>query len=127
MSDMKAELCKTCIHTNVCMRDKNIFGDIFIPGNPMFVDNKELFKKFEEWKADGFPCDEYLSAQKWVPCSERLPEESGLYLVTVPSDRISKVHSRYFNECGEGSFWSGNSLSKVVAWMPLPSPYKGGE
>ena len=58
---MKAELCKTCIHTDVCTRDKNIVGDVFVMGHPMFFDNKELHKKFKEWEAKGFPCDMYLA------------------------------------------------------------------
>ena len=57
---MKSELCKTCIHTKVCMKDKNLVGDIFVPGNPFFFDNKILFEKYEERKKAGFPCDDYL-------------------------------------------------------------------
>lgn len=57
---MKSELCKTCIHTKVCMKDKNLVGDVFVPGNPFFFDNKILFKKYEERKKAGFPCEDYL-------------------------------------------------------------------
>jgi len=58
--DLRSELCKTCIHTKVCMRDKNILGDVFVPGHPYFFDNEELYAKYEERKKAGFPCDEYL-------------------------------------------------------------------
>lgn len=71
--------------------------------------------------------DRMPSAQQWIPCSEKLPEKSGLYLVTTPFDRLEPVHSRYFNERGEYSFWSGHPMNEVVAWMPLPTPYKGGQ
>lgn len=57
-----AELCKSCVHTKVCMKDKNLVGDIFVPGNPMFFDNKELYKKYEERQKAGFPCDDFMSA-----------------------------------------------------------------
>ena len=68
------------------------------------------------------------SAQpRWIPCSERLPEKSGLYLVTMPFDRLMPVHSRYFNKRGEQSFWSGHPMNEVVAWMPLPTQWEGGQ
>jgi hypothetical protein len=67
------------------------------------------------------------SAQQWIPVTERLPEKSGLYLVTTPYDKLMPVHSRYFNKRGEQSFWSGHPMNEVVAWMPLPQPYKGGQ
>lgn len=60
---MKAELCKTCIHTNVCGRDKNIVGDVFVLAHPSFFDNSKRFKEFEEWESKGFPCDEYMEAK----------------------------------------------------------------
>lgn len=61
---MKAELCKSCIHTKVCWKDKNIVGDVFVPGNPMLVDNNELFSKFKEREKAGFPCEDYYPAPK---------------------------------------------------------------
>ena len=60
ISDMRSELCKTCIHTRVCSRDKNIVGDIFVSGNPYFFDNKKLYEEYLERKKNGFPCDEYI-------------------------------------------------------------------
>lgn len=59
----------------------------------------------------------------WIPVTERLPEKSGLYLVTAPYDKFMPVSSRYFNKRGEQSFWSGHPMDEVVAWMPLPEPY----
>ena len=53
--------CKDCVHTNVCMNDKNLVGDVFVPGNPMFFDNEELYRKYEERKKAGFPCEDFLS------------------------------------------------------------------
>lgn len=60
MKFIKSKLCESCIHTNVCMKDKNIVGDTFVPGNPMLFDNSELYKKYEERKKAGFPCDDYM-------------------------------------------------------------------
>ena len=57
---MKSEMCKKCIHTNVCFKDKNVCGDVFVPGNPMIFDNNELYRKYEERKKQEFPCNDYF-------------------------------------------------------------------
>ena len=54
---------------------------------------------------------------EWIPVSERLPEKDGQYLVTYDREDEIKVNISYFDRHG---FWVGN----VVAWMPLPEPYK---
>ena len=56
------------------------------------------------------------SAQQWIPCSERLPDTNGDYLVT---GRQGAVNKRGY----EDGYWYGNW--SVIAWMPLPKPYKG--
>lgn len=67
----KSELCKKCAHTKVCFKDKNLFGDLFVAGNPMIFDNKKLYEKFKERENRGFPCDDFLSIEerkvgKWI-------------------------------------------------------------
>jgi len=64
--------------------------------------------------------------QHWIPCSERLPEESGLYIVTNVGRWVEPVGTRYYNIRANGGFWSGHPGNKVLAWMPLPEKY-GGE
>lgn len=60
----------------------------------------------------------FPSAQPhWTPCSERLPEKNGDYLIT---GRQGAVNKRKY----EDGRWYGNWA--VIAWMPLPEPY-GGE
>ena len=58
--------------------------------------------------------------QWWIPCSVRLPNKDGLYLVTTSKGQI-QVHVFTHN---------GNSKEYWIrcnkAWMPLPEPY-GGE
>lgn len=51
---------------------------------------------------------------KWIPVSERLPEKDDLYLICFDDGEYDLV---YF--C-KGFF----SRSGVIAWMPLPDPYK---
>lgn len=54
----------------------------------------------------------------WIPCSERLPERSGYYLVTGRQGMVNKCLYR-------DGYWYGNCT--VIAWMPLPEPYEDGE
>lgn len=56
---MRAELCKTCIHTKVCFHDKNLVGDTFVYG---FSDAGDAWEKYTEWEKAGFPCDDYIPA-----------------------------------------------------------------
>ena len=54
--------------------------------------------------------------QQWIPCSERLPEEGGYYLTTT---MYQEVYCDY---------WNGDNYDRtemVIAWMPLPEPWKG--
>lgn len=54
----------------------------------------------------------------WIPVTERLPKESGLYQVTDMQGNVV----RYVFNANEGSveYWR----RCVKAWMTLPEPYK---
>ncbi len=69
--------------------------------------------------------DDAPTVTEWTPVSERLPSESGWYFVTVQGvERVSDM-VWYYHESHE---WNGVSdTQKVLAWMPLPEPYKGGD
>lgn len=61
----------------------------------------------------------------WIPCSERLPEESGHYLVQlsrkIPYENFAdRIVVLYDGE--EKAFLDYESL--IIAWQPLPEPYK---
>ena len=57
---------------------------------------------------------------RWIPVSERLPEEVGTYMTTVDYDKHGiGVGQRYYH--GKGLGWEDDC---VIAWMPLPEPYK---
>ena len=75
---------------------------------------------------------------KWIPCSERLPEESSRYLVTRGLKACNNLWNRVYivnysdlmGLCKEKIWWNGNAgkpdferYDDVVAWMPLPKPY----
>ena len=77
---------------------------------------------------DGSPT---VQAERWIPCSERLPKRDELVLVTYKTtDRIHLC--KYLDDGSENPWWSyiddccaWNNV--VLAWMPLPKPYKGGD
>ncbi len=62
------------------------------------------------------------SADRWIPCSERLPKENTEVLmslewgVDIGEYRNGEWHSEWINHYDDGN---------VLAWMPLPKPWKG--
>lgn len=59
--------------------------------------------------------------QRWIPCSERLPEEDACYLVTTSGTNNDIIDIAYYTE----GIW--HKASRIKAWMPLPEPYKEGK
>ena len=63
---------------------------------------------------------EQQSEQRWIPCSEWLPEEMGTYMTTIDyGEHGLATGQRYYY--GSGLQWNDEC---VIAWMPLPTPYK---
>ena len=77
--------------------------------------------------------------QQWIPCSERLPDRFGKMLVTfIPGTLWTYVIIANYSDLmgiAKPCFWIGNVgkndfaniTSQVVAWMPLPEPYREEE
>lgn len=73
---------------------------------------------------------ERLEQTMWIPVSERLPEKTGWYLITVKGykgdDRVCELCYRKLE-----NYWTGSDITRklldnneVTAWMPKPEPYK---
>lgn len=79
----------------------------------------------EELRAihDGIP----QRTERWIPVSERLPEDSELVLFSTKTDRV--FEGRYFDDDTKRQWYSFRDETfawdnVVTAWMPLPEPYK---
>ena len=69
-------------------------------------------------------CDFFDGGNKWIPVHERSPEKNGNYLVTYESSDGTAT-LRYEAVDHYGPDWLHKTRhNKVVAWMPLPEPYK---
>ena len=68
---------------------------------------------------------------RWIPVSERLPEENKTVMASVEGYGVYP-EARYTKEDGwEWAYESGadywEELDEVKAWMPLPKPYEPQE
>lgn len=75
---------------------------------------------------------EVLYSQRWIPVEERLPEKGMRVLVTcddgVVRISITGEESKITGNCIVNGFPIGinrqHEVFCVIAWMPLPEPYK---
>ena len=83
-------------------------------------------------EAEKFGTDTNVVSNGWIPCSERLPEEAFGCLVTVmdcePSTQTDLENILPYFVGYDGETWNdadGKEIPfEVIAWMPLPQPYK---
>jgi hypothetical protein len=70
-----------------------------------------------------FMAEEYKGG--WIPCSERLPNEGQIVAVTLGNGVVTAG----FNGGNGGmiGFYGMYASNDVIAWQPLPVPYKEGE
>ena len=63
----------------------------------------------------------------WIPCSEKLPDVRQDVLVTVKYTGFMGMHG-YWIKTGhmeaENDWWGDCAGGEVIAWQPLPKPFK---
>lgn len=81
----------------------------------LMYDRQQYEKGYADAKAE----------ERWIPVSERPPEEDGKYLVTAkPTYNHEKQIELAYWQFGK---WSGFNQSEILAWKHPPKPYKGEE
>lgn len=68
----------------------------------------------------------------WIPCEERLPEKTGRYLawavVSFIPDHVDEPNTikqiTIASYSTRTRIWFGDNVEDVIAWMPLPNPFK---
>ena len=80
----------------------------------------DLQRTYDDGYAHGI-----ADAIKWIPCSDRLPEHGGRYLISV-LDGINRrtTVAPYLPRCKAWAMNGRMAYWKVIAWMPLPHPYR---
>lgn len=97
------------------------------------IDEKKLIEDIKEWsneKEIKWTSESVISLLEsapkiggWIPCSERLPEESLNSVLGWDEYRERECFVQYY-----GRRWNlgdNRESVKIIAWQPLPEPYKG--
>ena len=84
---------------------------------------KELQQTVTDLSLENCLMKNKIEGMKWIPVSERLPNRNQRVLCYFKYEHESPdiISENTYIGCG---MWMSES-DKVVAWMPLPNPYKG--
>ena len=105
-----------------------LLGNIYLPmmAGSDTIGEYNIPHKFKREIA-GYLISHGVTVQEWVPVTDRLPEDSGYYLVVHRNKyngRISTALETYI-KCKIGEWWANDYVYDVTHWMPLPELPKG--
>ena len=82
----------------------------------------DLQRAYDDGYAHGI-----ADAMKWIPWnSGRFPKESGTYTVTAYDGATRRVtYAKYQKRLKRWELTGVRAYWRVLAWCPLPEPYKG--
>lgn len=109
--------------------------DCFHQGDYKFNNAIDKAEQIVKEVAEEFATDTNVWTNGWIPCSVRLPEEPFGCLVTVidcePVTQTDFENILPYFVGYDGESWNdedGNEIPfEVIAWKPLPEPYKESE
>lgn len=82
------------------------------------VDTEEVVRRIKE---------EYDITDGWILCSEGLPKKGEVVLITNGKGNVRCGQYRSEYDVRDGThywWWKGKTVESVLAWMPLPKPYR---
>ncbi len=98
------------------------------------IENTECELLSCEWDELTNAIKQVPSAQQWIPVTERPPVREGWYNVTIV---VGDSHYTYYDvstlymKDGKWHDYDCGGFEEfkmpVIAWMPLPEPYEGGD
>lgn len=106
------------------------------PKQKTFNEFVDLNKAYDDGYKTGYEQARFDYEQKWIPVTDRLPEEEGEYLITVllvsGSPTVFSVYFGYEDDDStkmtfhrwDDEYWHCWKPD-VIAWRELPEPYKG--
>ena len=101
--------------------------------------NKEAVEQLRNLKKENFypstiialdMAIDALQQTAWIPVEERLPNGQENVIVTIYDDHGDTPWEYTTNAWHIDGVWIADNdivCGSVLAWMPLPEPYKGGE
>ncbi len=95
--------------------------------------NAPEVKDVYQWQMDGFDMAiDALQQTAWIPVGERLPDIDQIVLICTGDGQITDGYrwnsEDWFLAWGEfNGEHTGGEYAQIVAWMPLPEPYREDE
>ena len=84
----------------------------------------------EEWFKKMTPLADipFSEPMRWIPCSERLPKNDEWKIVTIKDESADRPYTYtdfgWYLEAADCWIIDAEQRRDVIAWVPLPSPYK---
>ena len=68
-----------------------------------------------------------VTVQEWISVNDRLPEDSGYYLVVYQNEHngSTTIDIDMYVICNAGEWWSNEYKYKITHWMQMPPLPKG--
>ena len=96
---------------------------IFLQSRIKLID--KYYPQVEDYREALGMAIEALEQTRWIPVSERMPEKDEVVLITNKWHEVDKA--LYIGDEMFDIIINYLQKEEVVAWMPLPQPYKESE